>query len=291
MPQATLWLTREAKLALLLGIDGGGTGCRAAIADDTGRVLARANGDAANIASDPERARANIIEVAGRVMAMAGCQRIDAAGLGLAGANAAGASRVVDGILPTDRLRLETDAVTATLGALGPRDGIVAAIGTGAVYARRRGADFRQAGGYGLVLGDEGSGAWLGREALSAALQADDGLLPMTPWLSAMIARHGGIGGVIAFAQKASPADFAALAPEIISDSGRDEATRRLVTRAEGRVAAAIAALQSGAADLPVVFIGGLGRFYAHRLQGRFQTVDPTGEPLDGALALARSLL
>jgi glucosamine kinase len=94
-------------------------------------------------------------------------------------------------------MRIETDAITAVKGALGDRDGIVAAIGTGSVFASQRSGVIRQIGGWGLVLGDEGSGARLGRSLLAAALGAVDGFRPMTPFLRAILDEHGGSEGII----------------------------------------------------------------------------------------------
>jgi glucosamine kinase len=208
-----------------------------------------------------------------------------AAGLGLAGANAAGASAALRRALPFARLRIETDAIAAVKGALGGRDGIVAAIGTGSVFASQRAGVIRQIGGWGLVLGDEGSGARLGRTLLAAALGAVDGFRPMTPLLRAILDEHGGTEGVIAFSLAARPADFAVLAPRILSAD--DSAAQAVVAAAVGDVAASIAVLQ-GEAVLPVCFIGGLGDAYAARLAGRWPLVAAKGSALDGALTLAR---
>jgi glucosamine kinase len=274
---------------LHLGLDGGGTGCRAVVADAGGNVVARAEGGPANIASDPDGARANILETIARVMAAAGGP-IAAAGLGLAGANAAGACDRLRPALPFARARIETDAVTATLGALGNRDGIVAAIGTGSVFARRIGKTFRQIGGRGFVLGDEGSGAVMGRMALAAALRAEDGHGPLTPFLTSLIADHGDSMGVIAFAQTARPADFAALAPRILTAAPTDAAAARIIGIAQDEIAAAIDILQDGQ-SLPVVFLGGLGAPFAAGLAHRWPVIPAQGTALDGALMLARGLL
>ena len=48
-------------MTLYLGVDGGGTGCRAAVADADGRILGRGEAASANIWSDPEGARASIV--------------------------------------------------------------------------------------------------------------------------------------------------------------------------------------------------------------------------------------
>ncbi|QYK41102.1 MAG: ATPase [Paracoccaceae bacterium] len=274
-------------MAFYLGLDGGGSGCRAAVSDAAGRVLARVEGGPANITSDAEGAARNILDTARRAMAAAGIDVIAGAAMGLAGANATGASERLRAALPFAPLRIETDAVTATLGALGGRDGIVAAIGTGSVFASAEGGRIRQIGGRGLVLGDEGSGAWMGRAALAAALRAEDGHAALTPFLSALIAEHGGSLGVIAAAGTARPADFAALAPRILAAAAEDVAAAAILAEALREVAAAIDILQAGRA-LPVVFLGGLGPAFRDRLAGRWPVAEPLGSALDGALMLAR---
>lgn len=273
-------------MTLFLGIDGGGTGCRAAVADGAGHILARAEAGPANIASDLTGAARNILAAAAQAARDAGARLEDmVAGLGLAGANAAGAPTALGAHLPFARLRIVTDGVTAVMGALGEADGIVAALGTGSVFGVQRGSAVRQIGGRGLALGDEGSGAWIGRAILSRALRAVDGLAPMTPLLAELVDKMGGDDRVVAFSLTARPADYAALAPRIlISD---DPAAQAVMAAAEADVAQAIGALQQPPA-LPVVFLGGLGPAFAARLAGRWPQRTAQGTALDGALLLAR---
>lgn len=274
-------------MALYLGIDGGGTGCRAAVADAQGRVLGTGEAGPANIASDPAGAAANLLRAAQAALAAAGGGDVAdlRAGLGLAGANAAGAPERLRDALPFARVRVVTDAITAVKGALGAADGIVAAVGTGSVFAVQRGAVIRQIGGRGLILGDEGSGAWIGRAILSRALRAEDGFVPQTPLLRALVAEHGGPDGVVAFSLTARPADYAALAPRVLADP--DPAARAVLDQATADVRDAVDVLQAGDA-LPVVFLGGLGPALAARLAGRWPVVPARGTSLDGALMLAR---
>lgn len=273
-------------MAFFLGIDGGGSGCRAVIADAGGRVLGTGTAGPANINTDPDGARGSILEAAGAAMAGAGVRPAEVrAALGLAGANVEGAAARIAHGLGFARVRVVTDAVIAALGALGDDDGIVAVMGTGSVFTRTAGGVTRQFGGRGFVLGDEGSGAVLGRALLGAALRAADGFCPMTPLLAAVIDELGGEQGVIAFATAARPAGFAAYAPRIVDSA--DPAARRLLVAAVAEVAAIIDTLQAGA-GLPVVFLGGLGPAYRAALDGRWQVRAPRGTALDGALALAR---
>jgi glucosamine kinase len=280
---------RRIRMALYLGIDGGGTGCRAAVAEGSGRILGRGQSGPANIASDVKGACDNILAAARQALrAATGAETALPdlwAGLGLAGANSAGAVERLRAALPFARLRVETDAIAATKGALGDRDGIVAAIGTGSVFAAQRGGAIRQIGGWGLILGDEGSGARLGRSLLAEAMAAADGMRPMTPLLRAVLGDHGGPAGVIAFSLAARPAEFAQLAPRLLASG--DPAAQAVLAAAAEDVATFVAALQTDP-PLPVTFVGGLGAAYAGRLAGRWPIAPARGTALDGALLLAR---
>lgn len=276
-------------MGLIIGVDGGGSGCRVAVADAAGTVLARAEGGPANIATDPDGALRSILACAETAFhqAAGSSARMGEvrAGLGLAGANAAGAAERLAAALPFARCRVETDAMTAARGALGTEDGILAAIGTGSVFVRQQGGRLRQFGGWGIVLGDEGSGASLGRAALRRALQAAEGFVPMTGYLSALIARFGGAEGVIAFSLSARPSEFAQLAPEITSSD--DPACRAVWAESVSGIAEILSFLGSPA--LPVTFAGGLAAACAAALPHIPQR-PAKGTSLDGALMLARGL-
>ncbi|WP_347268033.1 BadF/BadG/BcrA/BcrD ATPase family protein [Paracoccus sp. (in: a-proteobacteria)] len=274
-------------MSLFLGIDGGGTGCRAALADAHGTVLGRGEAGPANISIDVEGACANILTAAAAALRDAGQGRIEDLGavLGLAGANVTASARRLQAMLPFRRARVLTDAVTAATGALGGSDGIVAALGTGSVFAVQADGRMRQYGGRGFLLGDEGSGAVLGRVLLSEALRAEDGFVPMSPLLQGVLDELGGIEGVISFGLQAKPADFGRFAPRIMA--GGDAAAERILAAAVAEIGAMIDCLQAGR-DLPVVFLGGLAPHYAARLAGRWPMRAPQGSGLDGALALAR---
>lgn len=269
-----------------LGLDGGGTGCRAVLADGAGRVVGRGSAGPANIMSDREGALAAIMAAAGQAMGAVPPAQVVAC-LGLAGANISGARDWLAPMLPFARARVEHDAVTAVAGALGPRDGIVAAMGTGSVFSRRLGEAVLSIGGWGPVLGDEGGGAWLGRRFLARCLQAGDGLAEATPRMAAVLARLGGTGGVVAFARAASGADFAALVPDLLA--APDAGVEAVLAEGADYTARAIDRLQEGRA-LPVVFTGGLGPLYADRLAGRWPVLAAQGNGLDGALRLALAM-
>lgn len=279
-------------MGLMIGVDGGGSGCRVIVADAVGTILARAEGGPANIATDPDGALRSILECSESAVKAAlgtsagGELRAAHAGLGLAGANAKGASERLAAALPFARCRIETDAITAARGALGQEDGILAALGTGSVFVRQQAGNLRQFGGWGLVLGDEGSGARLGRAALIHVMRAAEGFTPMTPFLQHILDRFGGPEGVIAHSLTARPGDLATLAPEILQSE--DEAAAELWEQSVSDVAEILISLGCSAA-LPVTFTGGLGAASAMALTA-FHQRPAKGSSLDGALLLARGL-
>lgn len=283
--------------ALFLGIDGGGSGCRAALADATGRVLGEGRGGPANVVSDPDTALASVLAAARAAMAAAGedddLGRLVAV-LGLAGANVAEAAAAFRARMPFAAARVENDVVVAVKGALGPDDGIVAAIGTGSIYGVQRSGRVRLAGGWGLVLGDHGSGARIGRDLYEAALLAHDGFIATTPLLAGVLGEMGSPDAIVAFARRATPADFARAAPRVLAATGAaagDPAAARILAEADAAIARALDHLEADG-PIPIVFTGGLGPTFAARLAPRYPTlVRPAkGSALDGALALARGL-
>lgn len=271
-------------MAVFLGIDGGGTGCRAVVADAAGCVLGRGQGGPANINTDVQVAADSILAATAQAVAGTGIdpRRLTAV-LGLAGGTMQGAVARLTEHLPFARLRIVNDGITTARGALGAEDGVLAAMGTGSVFAVQRGGQVRQVGGRGFLLGDQGSGAVLGRALMARALLASDDLAPMTPLLRAVLDEHDGIEGIIEFGNRARPVDFARLAPRLLEG---DPAAQPILSEATAQVAQILTILRAGG-DLPVVFTGGLGAHYADRLRHDFPIRPARGTGLDGALAMA----
>ncbi len=282
-------------MVLYLGVDGGGSGCRAAVCDAAGRVLGRGAAGPANIWTAFAAARDNVLAASDAALAEAGVPGRAGdlhAVLGLAGANVASAAERLRGGLPFARVRIESDVVTAIRGALGAGDGRVAVLGTGSVFGAQRGGQVRVIGGWGFQLGDHAGGAWLGRRLCELALLAHDGLAPGSALMSAAVAQAGGPAGLVAWGAAAGPADFAGRVPDLLAaaDAG-DAAALAILAEADAAVAAALEQLDGGE-GLPVCFLGGLGPVFAARLAGRFGAAvrDPAGTGLDGALAMAREM-
>ncbi|MFN3954359.1 MAG: BadF/BadG/BcrA/BcrD ATPase family protein [Pararhodobacter sp.] len=284
-------------MRICLGIDGGGSGCRARAQLADGRVTADFSGGPANVYSDPDTAIANITTLARRTL-KAACEMLGAedtgvtvsAALGLAGASELGAAPRLRAALGFAQIEVTGDVEAALSGAFHDKDGIIAAIGTGSVYGGQSGGQMRRRGGYGFILGDEGSGAWMGRAALQRTLQARDGLVAPGRLDETLWSHFGALAGMLEFTRAARPADYAALAPMVIEHANDGcPLARALLDEAGDWACRAIASLQPpGGPALPVAFAGGLGGVLADDLAARsrlpWPRVAPLGSPLDGAL-------
>lgn len=281
-------------MSLYLGVDGGGSGCRAAVTDASGVVLGRGEAGPANVWSDPEGARASVLAAAEAALAAAGGGRLAdlRAALGLAGANVPEAAAAFAEGLPFAASRIETDAFMSLKGALGDADGVVAAIGTGSVYGVQRGGRVRMIGGWGFLLGDQGSGAWMGRTLLETALLAHDGLAGTSPLLRSVMRESGGPAGLVALGQRMRPADYAVHGGRLLAASlNGDAAAEAILAAAADHAARAIDALL-GDEPVPVCFLGGMGTVICARLSERYAGLirAADGTALDGALAIARGM-
>lgn len=268
-----------------LGLDGGGTGCRVRLVDAEGRAL----GEGCRTRQyHVRRHGCHGGDFRGQPAGLAGQASGGSGGLsGIAGARISGAVGWLPQKLPFGRCKVLGDGEIAVAGALGARDGIVAALGTGSVFTRQLAGAFTSIGGWGPVLGDEGGGAWMGRQLLARVLRAVDGLEPRTPLVESMLESLGGPQRIVGFARDAVGADFAAQVPAILH-AGDDPLAQTILAEAQGHIEAGIARLQPDP-PLPVIFAGRLGQVFAPRIT-RWAQRDALGSALDGALRLARGL-
>jgi N-acetylglucosamine kinase-like BadF-type ATPase len=178
----------------VVGIDAGGTKTVALLADASGQIVGSARGPGANLQSAGELAVEKVIH---QVMteALGGRSLVPSAiCLGMAGVDRDQDKHVVVGILrrigATARLLVVNDALIALEAGVGGHPGIVIVAGTGSIaYGRNERGEAARAGGWGYVLGDEGSGYWMGRRALRAVVRAADRRGPPTA-LSPRILAH-----------------------------------------------------------------------------------------------------
>jgi glucosamine kinase len=247
----------------------------------------------ANISTDRQAALRNILAATGDALeslsAPPPMSEIHAAA-GLAGANVGDHAEWIAARLPFAHTLVVPDTHIALEGAHGGEDGIVAIVGTGSAFAARRGGTVTTAGGWGIAVGDEASGAALGQAAIRAALHMADGLAPRSPLLDALLTQAGSPEALSAQSVHAAPADFARLAPAVIDAADRGDATAEaILSEADTYIARVIDHMMTDG-PLPIAFHGGLSEVYARRLTPRYgDLIRPAkSSALDGALALAR---
>lgn len=282
---------------LFLGIDGGGTKCRARLRDGAGRLLGEGTGGPCNIRLDPELVWNAILTASHEAFSQAGLRESDLArasvGIGAAGA---GQSSAVERILsrphPFASIVIDTDAHAAWLGAFGGGDGAILIVGTGSCGYGVTGGQRHYVGGWGFEISDEGSGAALGRELLRRTMCAFDGRTVATPLSDAILEEFGNRPeAVVDWVGKARPVDYARFAPLIL-----DYATRRdpLGMALIADAAADLAQIANRLMDLgapALCLFGGLADPLRSWLPPPLQQaiVAPQADALDGAILLAQT--
>ena len=281
------------KIEHFIGIDGGGSGCRVAIADQAGDVLGKGEAGPANATSDLGGTVRNILEALDLAADEAGLAdpqlRAAKAHAGIAGAITRQQCESISKALPMDTTVTE-DKDTALRGALGDRNGILLAIGTGTLIGAVHNQTTRFIGGWGFVLSDQASGAWLGRNLLTEVLLCHDGLSPPTGLSRRVFGDFDeDPNAIVTFAATAKPADFARLAPAVAkAATSGDPLGLNLMQAGSIYLTGAIDAIGLGRSDV-LCLSGGLGPAYGEWLMPSHQAklADAEGTPLDGALALA----
>ncbi|MGA5471669.1 N-acetylglucosamine kinase [Streptomyces arboris] len=312
--------------AYVLGVDSGGSGLRVALGrvDTDGPLFTAvcaepvrtgAGGiDAAHLLEQLLPAVAELLERAGDGGAGGSPGQVAALAVGAAGmATLGGRLRAelpgaLAEALGVRRMALAADAVTAYAGAVGQRPGAVVAGGTGMIALGTDLTEWHRADGWGHLLGDSGGGAWIGRAGLDAAMRAHDGRRGGSPALLARLhAVFGpaeGLPGLL-YPRSDRPAVLASFAPEVAACAGADEVAAGILREAAAHIAEAAAAVcptagPRGGDACEVALTGGLFRMgepllgpvreELARLVPRARVTTGTGDPLTGALRIARAL-
>lgn len=261
----------------LLALDGGGTKCHAVVADAKGAWLGEGRAGSGNYQSAGKEAAAREITRAVRaaVAAAVGSAAADSAYeaadgetgtairfrcavFALAGLDTEQdravltelvAKIVQDLQLQADLLVVENDGFAALLGATGGEPGVLVISGTGSIVfgMNRHGASCR-AGGWGHRIGDEGSGYWIGKQAIMAVMRAWDGRGQPTMLTERLLAQFGFSGVEQLYNWTYSP-DYSiervAQLSHIVHEAGEegDTASRLLMEQAADELHRAAAAV------------------------------------------------
>ena len=281
---------------IYLGIDGGGTSCRAAVADHRGQIIGRAKSGAANILSDMDGALEHILECSQNALKDAGFgmeQLSDAnAVLGLAGTDIGDHADQILKRLPFKNAKVELDSTIALEGALGSGDGAIAILGTGSVFVARQGINLTRVGGWGFMVGDLGSGARIGRALLQEALLAHDKVHPSSDITDAVLSEfQNDPRKLVEFAHMSKPGAFGRFAPLVFDYAKKDDTIALgLVKGAARSIDEALDALMFEGCDR-LCLLGGLSHLYFDYLSERHKVrvTEPKADAVQGAISLALS--
>jgi N-acetylglucosamine kinase-like BadF-type ATPase len=177
-----------------LGVDGGQSSTLAIIGDEAGRVLGMGRAGPCNHVASTE-GKAKFVDAIQGSLNAAGSQagldplsvRFHSACLGFSG-GPADKEALLRAMIPSERMIVTNDALIALSGATAGQPGLIAIAGTGSIaFGRNSSGKTARAGGWGYMFGDEGSGFYITRQALRAALRSEEGWGPATSLRSVLL--------------------------------------------------------------------------------------------------------
>ncbi|WP_100643946.1 BadF/BadG/BcrA/BcrD ATPase family protein [Alteromonas facilis] len=279
-----------------IGIDGGGTKCSAYVMDKNLHIIGKGLAGSANIARDFDNATLSIetaIHAAlnDAKMPIGAPTQMPPIVAGLAGYNVQSAKqKLALWASQFPSFHATSDLETSLFGAHAGADGSVLIIGTGSCAAGLKQRTVKQWGGQGFLLGDKGSGAWIGQQAVRKVLLALDNVdNQVTPSFIETITTYLGTQGNTEIIEKlcqASPATFAKLAPVVMSLANQGcETARGIIIEGAGYLSdiAKQALVFSGG---NIVITGGMGSSMRHWLceEVQAQIVEPSYGAETGAV-------
>ncbi len=301
-------------MSVFAGIDAGASHTEAVVSDESLRPAARWRGLGAPMqpgrAAQSARVILDVLSVALEASGLDGepdAVVVGATGAGNPQARAELLSALQAGLGETTEVKVLTDAEIALASAFGDWPGVVVMAGSGSIaYAKGPEGEQWRSGGLGWQFGDEGSGFWLGSEAISAIGRAIDGRGPETN-LTALIQAEAGtdsVSGTMRWAGKAERSQVARLARTVCTAAKTgDSVAAELVQQAASSLADHVSTLvrkYPAGSSVKVAVGGGLlspDSPVRHSLETMIQErlpqvelLDITIDPPGGALALARSL-
>jgi glucosamine kinase len=289
--------TKDGMLDFWIGVDGGGSGTRALLALPSGVVLGRGQAGPSALGQGIEAAWKQVLLAVHQAFASAGLPAAPpqkcALGAGLSGVhNVAWRDAFLAHNPGFGVLVLESDASTMLLGAHGGRPGVMVAAGTGSVgEALYPDGSRASVGGWGFPVGDEGSGAWMGLQAVRLAQAAMDGRLNPSPLTQAILQSCGVTRDDLqAWSARAGQFEYAALAPLVFASQGQDSRADAIIDQACAELETMAQALDPKGI-LPLAICGSIGDLLKPRMHQGLQArmVSPQAGPVEGALELLKT--
>jgi glucosamine kinase len=280
----------------LLGVDGGGTGCRARLCTTDGRVIGEGTAGPANLGLGVSLAVESILGATRNALEQAHLS-LDAlsvthAGLGIAAANVTEHRQaLMDSKLPFMSVSVRSDAEVACLGAHELREGGILILGTGSQGVIFRDGLFQTVGGWGFALSDSGAGATLGHRAVRRAFLAHEGVKPASAMTQFIVAHFQGESETMfRWASQAKPKDWGTFAQIVFEHASLGDVVALSLVRESVHDAEQMLRRMITLGAKNISLMGGLAKPSRPYMAPCFASVlvEPRGDALDGALSLAK---
>ena len=283
----------------LLGIDAGGTKTQGILrALDSKETWSYKSGQG-SLSIDFSSASINIKEVAEQLLTQGKCAAEETIVVcGAAGACNESLKLALEKTLQAlnfQKLVITTDAQLSLYGAGEGAAIIVLALGTGSVAMRldKFGIE-KQFGGWGFVAGDQGGGAYIGRELVAAILREfDRDDFQPDEFITAVLKIIGtDKQAILNWLKNATATQFASLSSLVSDANSTSQLAQTILQQAALEVEHLIHSAQ-GKHQLPICMIGGLAKVITPLLSAQIQAliIPAKGEAVDGAIYLAEQLI
>ncbi|BBO30136.1 ATPase (plasmid) [Alteromonas sp. I4] len=256
------------------GVDGGGTKCRAEIYSENGKLLGFGISGPANVARHGKTALESVKDAVCLALQNAGLNPqaylpFTHVGAGLAGAELSSSIALLNNWQhPFAEFKFTTDLHTACLGAHGGHDGAVLVVGTGSCCGLTAAGEFYQLGGHGFQLGDKGSGAWMGRQAVAYTLEALDGVQAIDT-LSREVCAHFNCFTPLELVDRLNSApssDFGELAPIVLAEAAAKTPSAIEIAGQASEYLSSLARQAIFRGATKIALVGGVAQHIQHRL-------------------------
>jgi glucosamine kinase len=283
-----------------IGIDCGGTYCIARLVDAEVNILSASIAGPANAARNLTGSIKAVLEASEKAIFKANIKGLSLtqihAGIGLAGINIPQVKQsFLNHTLPFASWHITTDLHIACLGAHLGQDGAIVIVGTGSSGVAIHKEQHFEIGGHGFVVGDKGSGAWLGKMAISHCLETLDGIIDNNLLSEQVMSQLKCTNAyeLVSLTLDAKPVFYASLAPLVLKLAANKQSDAlRLVNQAASYINKVCQRLLSG--DLNrLSLIGGVTLPLMPYLDSQLQTIIQPAQatPEQGAVLFAKARL
>jgi len=279
-----------------VGVDGGGTSCRARICDLDGNFLGEAKTGSANIMLGGSIAMASIQDAIATAASLAQLTEADygnmSVGLALAGAEQKESWYEFMALPhPYATVTLNTDAYGACLGAWRGEEGAILIAGTGSCGILLKDNQQQVIGGREFPISDQGGGAVMGLHLIQQVLLSVDDIVPHTPLAQHVMSHFGhDVDAIVSWSKTARPCDYGQFSPAIFSHAAEgDSLAIALLNQTAADVEMLLSALIKRGAE-QICLMGSIGEhiqpWLVPPLKARLAL--PQGDAMDGAIAMAK---